>query len=83
MPHVSIWVKAKRPAFSLYGNQTNTSSNKEVVSSKLKQRIQTEWFQSYTDTEDPLPVPNNPDNRMPTPWREETKCKIISIINLL
>jgi len=25
-------------------------------------------YESYTDTDDPLPVPNMPEKRIPTPW---------------
>lgn len=62
-------VRAKRPAFSLQGKQINQFHlyKQGVSDCLLLVKNTTEQFQSYTDTDDPLIVPNNPDRRMPTP----------------
>lgn len=31
---------------------------------------------TYTDTVDPVTVPNNPENKIPTPWKKDKKHTI-------
>lgn len=37
------------------------------------------WLDAYTETEEPAPVPNNPENNIPTPYfKKKTTFKLVA-----
>ena len=72
-------VSANNPAFSLqlteesFRCQHEGEVKKDQVWREIKMPFQFKekedsTYESYTDTDDPLPVPNMPEKRIPTPW---------------
>jgi len=65
-------VKAKSPAFSLGKSQEcflNDSGIICIPTMKMIPQAHASFVQeSYTETDDPFPVPKIPDNKIPTPW---------------
>lgn len=55
-------VSANRPAFSLYGSQEK--HHMKVMKNRNKKA---EKKVSYTETDDPFPVPKSPESKMATP----------------
>lgn len=70
-------VKANKPAFSLEKIQERHSCQLGEIDSygnlKCYYYICGAAKESYTDTDDPFPVPNIPEKRMPTPYNQKTK----------
>lgn len=61
-------VNANKPAFSLeYNEEQKKKSQPSIAKSEYSYICGTFEQESYTETDDPFPVPNIPDNRMPTP----------------
>lgn len=58
-------VSPSKPAFSL--SKERAKSYVSVVVKEHGDRGRA----SYTDTDDPVPVPNIPENNMPTPWNKQ------------
>lgn len=59
-------VKASKPAFSLWKSRNMVHLEKEMENTQNVCNVK--FPKSYTDTDDPFAVPNNPSSKMPTPY---------------
>jgi hypothetical protein len=77
-------VNANNPAFSLqfteasFWFQYKGEIEKDQIWWEIKKLFQFKekedsTHESYTDTDDPLPVPNMPEKRIPTPWDQHER----------
>lgn len=73
-------VNASRPAFSLL----NRNEKVKFFQWGLKLCLHTSgstWQESYGDTDEPVPVPNIPENNMPTPLKRTRKTNFRATYN--
>jgi hypothetical protein len=63
-------VKPSNPAFSLFQNSAkNLQYSDDTTNIYIRNDRK---FSTYTDTEDPLAVPNKPPSKIPTPYGKHT-----------
>lgn len=62
-------VKASKPAFSLRNIGCHCfETKKRVIFRNSNERCKGVVSNPYTDTDEPIAVPNNPSNKIPIPW---------------